>query len=440
MQTATAFLAPPPLPTEAHGDPLRSSVGQLLKKAYALPCSTAAQAFAQLVQPSARFQLALDALLPLLDSPRTELSQRILVSYILYSLYAPHPIAINPFKSALYDTFMKEKNAAAQATSNGAVGENEQLVWVLWKVLKGDGNDIGPYSPSTLARSPLPPKLRATNLTLDEGILPESNSFDADALPSIIVEGVTHNSPHIPSNGVRTPIGPRVRTPVSNGSFQSPVTPEEDLRTQMLSQGMTLLLAARTRVLTLSEQRLVVPLVHQLTFPPIVTSIDLPPLIAHNPTLAHPLSVALLSQPPTKANPHGPITYLDVLARLPPSLPSFDLLGRLLRDTTTIMDVITGGRTTVADIVRADVLGRFIHESIQWLDKAESEGREGLISDDRFEKGLQNLCRFYNSLIKLGVVDPSSDADSTEMAHFTLRNSRFEEANALYRALALVRF
>lgn len=116
------------------------------------------------------------------------------MSYILYSLYAPHPIAINPFKSALYDTFMKEKNAAAQVTSNGAVGENEQLVWVLWKVLKGDGNDvsslvssflvlsnldqIGPYSPSTLARSPLPPKLRATNLTLDEGILPESNSFD----------------------------------------------------------------------------------------------------------------------------------------------------------------------------------------------------------------------------------------------------------------------
>lgn len=137
------------------------------------------------------------------------------------------------------------------------------------------------------------------------------------------------------------------------------------------------------------------------------------------------------------------------------------------------MDVTTGGRTTVADIVRADVLGRFIHESIQWLDNAESEGREGLISDDRFEKGLQNvsfsfffsalllysppgspiapisvpvlncnnqLCRFYNSLIKLGVVDPASDADSTEMAHFTLRNSRFEEANALYRALALVRF
>lgn len=70
-------------------------------------------------------------------------------------------------------------------TNDGSTCESEQLVWVLWKILKGDGNDvstmpipshltaphimqIGPYSPSTLARSPLPPKLRAVNLTLDE--------------------------------------------------------------------------------------------------------------------------------------------------------------------------------------------------------------------------------------------------------------------------------
>ena len=50
------------------------------------------------------------------------------------------------------------------------------------------------------------------------------------------------------------------------------------------------------------------------------------------------------------------------------------------------------------------------------------------------------LCRFYNSLIKLAIVDPASDADSAEMAHFTLRNSRFEEANALYRVLAMGKF
>jgi hypothetical protein len=37
-------------------------------------------------------------------------------------------------------------------------------------------------------------------------------------------------------------------------------------------------------------------------------------------------------------------------------------------------------------------------------------------------------------------VDAASDADSTEIAHFALRNSRFEEANALYRSLASARF
>ena len=48
-------------------DPVKASVTHLLARAYALPCSTAAQAFTNLVQPVARFQLALEALLPLLD-------------------------------------------------------------------------------------------------------------------------------------------------------------------------------------------------------------------------------------------------------------------------------------------------------------------------------------------------------------------------------------
>jgi hypothetical protein len=72
MQTQTAtYLTPsstlPPLLPSV--DSLRASVSHLLSRAYSLPCSTAAQAFSQLVQPTARFQLALDALLPLLDTP-----------------------------------------------------------------------------------------------------------------------------------------------------------------------------------------------------------------------------------------------------------------------------------------------------------------------------------------------------------------------------------
>ena len=45
------------------------------------------------------------------------------------------------------------------------------------------------------------------------------------------------------------------------------------------------------------------------------------------------------------------------------------------------------------------------------------------------------LCRFYHSLLKLNILDVTSDADTAEMKHFTLRNSRFEDANALYRVL-----
>ena len=119
-----------------------------------------------------------------------------------------------------------------------------------------------------------------------------------------------------------------------------------------------------------------------------MTSHDLPPLIAHNPTLAYPILVSLLSQPTIA-------TYLDVLKRLPPTLPTFDILGRLLRDSTTITDSVTGGRTTIADLIRGEVLGWFLHESMQWLDRAEGEERQGNISDDRFAKGVQNVSNFF---------------------------------------------
>lgn len=64
------------------------------------------------------------------------------MAYILYSLYAPHPIAINPFKSVLFDTFTKERDAAIQLAEEGKTSDNEQLVWVLWKVLRGDGDHV----------------------------------------------------------------------------------------------------------------------------------------------------------------------------------------------------------------------------------------------------------------------------------------------------------
>lgn len=71
-----------------------------------------------------------------------QLASRILVSFILYSLYAPHPIAVNPFKSALFVTYVNEREKAVNLANEGGVSPNETLVWVLWKILKGDGNDV----------------------------------------------------------------------------------------------------------------------------------------------------------------------------------------------------------------------------------------------------------------------------------------------------------
>lgn len=121
-----------------------------------------------------------------------------------------------------------------------------------------------------------------------------------------------------------------------------------------------------------------------------ITSVDLPPIVSYNPNLAYQLVIALLMALPNNLAQDISV-YLDALTLLPPTLPSFDLLGSLLRDTSAIPDYSTGGKTTIADIVRSEVLGRFIHESIKWLDNAERDEHEGLVSDDRFAKGVQNV-------------------------------------------------
>ncbi|KAK0480716.1 hypothetical protein IW261DRAFT_1136761 [Armillaria novae-zelandiae] len=65
--------------------------------------------------------------------------------------------------------FVCEREEAVIGANNGDIFINEQLVWVL----TGDGNDIGPYSSSTLVRSLLPPKLGVVGLFLDDNSGPK---------------------------------------------------------------------------------------------------------------------------------------------------------------------------------------------------------------------------------------------------------------------------
>ena len=71
-----------------------------------------------------------------------QIPRRILAVYILYFMYASHPITINPFRSAFAEVFLREREVSRVESERGGVSENEQLVWVLWKVLKGDGDDV----------------------------------------------------------------------------------------------------------------------------------------------------------------------------------------------------------------------------------------------------------------------------------------------------------
>ncbi|KAK7032990.1 hypothetical protein R3P38DRAFT_3264955 [Favolaschia claudopus] len=466
----------------------RASVSHLLSRASTYPCSAATPAFTRLAHSTSTFQLALDALLPIIDPPiPAELTSRILASFILFALYAPHPIAINPFKSVLFVTFIKERDKARAASAVG-IAPNEPLVWVLWKILKGDGDDIGPYSPSALARSLLPPNFRATKLILDDTLY---RATDADLNDNTYAH-LEHNARPV------TPLNGNVRY----------VTSEEDAQNEAVARAMHLLLAARSRVLSLAEQRHLMPLLPALLSPStrqarppraLLAPADIAPLVATNPALAAGVVGALLAAGPLYDTSNGLTSDLprDVsvllsgavdqanggtagmktsailfaLARLPPMLPTFDVLGRLLRDPRAVnvddemvdqsngfngkamtrneffaggstASTITNGNghgkaatTTISDLVRTEVLGRFIAASIDWLDSAEREEREGRVSEDTWAQGVVHLCRFYSALLRAGVVDLASDTDSAAMAHFSLRHARFGEANALYRLL-----
>ena len=183
------------------------------------------------------------------------------------------------------------------------------------------------------------------------------------------------------------------------------------------------------------------PLIPTLTSSPtIVTSLDLGGMIANNTTIAYLVVVSLLSHPPLQTNPaNGTIRatsiggkangeeeshlesivgYLEVLRHLPPTLPSFDLMGRLLKDGRVIPDYSgggtnlelsggsdymgstrtgsgggcdEGGNTTIADLISLEVLGWFIHSCVEWLGRWEEEERTGGRFDGGFGIGVRNV-------------------------------------------------
>lgn len=136
-----------------------------------------------------------------------------------------------------------------------------------------------------MARSPLPPKLRATNLTLDDEMY--NTVFDlyvphpsAYTLRPILLcrDDATYSYSYSQKqdNYRRRSATSDLNMGVDYGAMgfpldgrgsgmRSPISGETDRQNERIAQAMKLLLVARERVLTLSEQRVCYPLSLQPT-------------------------------------------------------------------------------------------------------------------------------------------------------------------------------
>lgn len=81
-----------------------------------------------------------------------------------------------------------------------------------------------------------------------------------------------------------------------------------------------------------------------------------------------------------------------MLSSLPPTPSCFDVFGQLLQDGS-ILRSSDGENITVADLVRTEALGGFIHSCVEWIENNERdsrrEGNEQI--DDSLEKATTNV-------------------------------------------------
>ncbi|KAJ7617020.1 hypothetical protein B0H17DRAFT_1297319 [Mycena rosella] len=355
----------------------RASVAHLLARASSYPCSAATPAFARLAHSTSTFQLALTRCCP-------SLTLLCRASFPPESLSRSSSSRCMPPSDRAQPLQVRAPRHASQGTRQA--GDNEPLVWVLWKILKGDGEDNyadRPILPGALARSLLPPNFRAAKLMLDDTFYHGATTSDLFTTSS------------------------------------TRITPEEDHGTRLL--------AARVRVLSLVEQRHLTPLLHTLAASPLLAPEDLALLAAHNPGLAYTLLCAHahpdhISSASTSGSLATNPSYLAALPTLPPTLPTLDLLTRLLCPPTPLPLVAR---------VREEVLGPFLDGSIGLLQTALVEQGEG----DGAEKGVVNLCRFFASLLRHGIVSAGDEAACAAMRGFSLRHARWGEARGVYAAL-----
>ncbi|GJJ09285.1 hypothetical protein Clacol_003507 [Clathrus columnatus] len=292
-----------------------------------------------------------------------------------------------------------------------------------------------------------------------------------------------NSSPISPDTDVELSASQRRR---NGGAEPDPVAIRER---DELAEAIVLYLMARERVLTLQEQRKLQPHLSMLTRPIcVLRPEDIPSLVANNQDIAVKLLLSLLSQdeketqqieellkkidlkngrdgngadsmnsltlvsemvklvtsygsvpPPSMNDLSSPIRgavgirrYLIALTELPPTIQSFNVIGKLLSPSQSGQPISEELRR-IATLIRTEVLGGFISGCIRWIEKADRDEKEGSVHDDRVATATRNLCRFYTALIKYGMIAADSEEDTTEIMSFALQFSRFESAQKARR-------
>ncbi|KIJ27042.1 hypothetical protein M422DRAFT_55233 [Sphaerobolus stellatus SS14] len=253
------------------------------------------------------------------------------------------------------------------------------------------------------------------------------SGVDTDATPK--QEWVGEKSPHpVPSRNPESSSSPGTQgaSERQSAGAENGVKPTATEKAMSLVSGaapsnehaafahaIQLFIDARNRVLSLSERRVLQPHLPALTQPLcILQPCDVPALVMKNPDVARSVLSVLLDREdsaPQQGSPAGGSKgegnakqdFLNALKTLPPLRQSFDVIGGLIaplpaRTPTqpqTASPTQQGQQSPqgqgatpeerVSALIRADVLGEFLLNCIQWIERAEEQEREGEVYDDR---------------------------------------------------------
>ncbi|KAF9514399.1 hypothetical protein BS47DRAFT_1485122 [Hydnum rufescens UP504] len=408
---------------------LNRTVLALFSSSLSQPCALGFKRFQALIPQGLHFEAALSELLPVLRrgtdasdvhtnvSLQERWARRIFCAYIIYALYLPHSISINPFTSSL-EEITSEISQSIPGTEDA---EERALMWSLGICLQSILQDRG-----SLLDDRTPLQLSLTGIQFSE------------ARPTTKEENpvMSRRPPEIDSSQLRGRSFPPQNGNLDHGD-SSVIEKSEDTMS-IDQQWANIATAAQSRVITLSEQRIILSGLSKIP-PPTLRSFLGPETLASlttwNIRIATPIISHLLQSP--ESHP-GPDTvrepYLAALCQLHPTLNSWSTFKWALPSSE------------LRRLIRYRVIDTFISNALQIIEANERENPGDVDDEGPTVRAVQLLCKFVRSVLRSDSLSMSSTgAEETEtfrggldveLTNFALSHSRLTEANALYRLLA----